>query len=394
MTVDLTKTMKKKETTEKFKLWPNTLKGLPTNYNFEIAKTCKLLDKMVTSNITNKSNINNNNHTLEVTMQFPDGLLCYAPVLINYFCSNFNIDVTVLNDVVYGACCVDDTFVCDLLIHYGHSCLIPVTEMKIRVLYIFVDIIIDIEHVEKIIRKIYLKANQLNDQLNKEKISMIGTIQFNNTVNMLNNKMKDILYVPQCKPLSRGEVLGCTSPLISTKTCIYIGDGRFHLESAMIKNKNVEFYKYCPFKKEVTREYYDYDKMVSIRCKEIEKVKHNLINHNHKNNSYNVGIVLSGLGKQANTKLLERVKNKLKRLNSNVSVYKIMTTEINEDTLDKYQYVDAFVQIGCPRLSIDWGNSYKKPLLNAYEILSADIQSQYEMDYYDIEKKSEWGMYY
>ena len=33
-------------------------------------------------------------------------------------------------DVTYGACCVDDfsarALGCDLLVHYGHSCLIPI----------------------------------------------------------------------------------------------------------------------------------------------------------------------------------------------------------------------------------------------------------------------------
>ena len=33
-------------------------------------------------------------------------------------------------DVTYGACCVDDfsarALGCDLMVHYGHSCLVPV----------------------------------------------------------------------------------------------------------------------------------------------------------------------------------------------------------------------------------------------------------------------------
>ena len=29
--------------------------------------------------------------------------------------------------------------------------------------------------------------------------------------------------------------------------------------------------------------------------------------------------------------------------------------------------VDVWVQIACPRLSVDWGHSFEKPLLNTYE---------------------------
>lgn len=30
--------------------------------------------------------------------------------------------------------------------------------------------------------------------------------------------------------------------------------------------------------------------------------------------------------------------------------------------------VDAWVQIACPRLSIDWGEGFSKPTLNPYEV--------------------------
>ena len=53
-----------------------------------------------------------------------------------------------------------------------------------------------------------------------------------------------MLQVPQVKPLSPGEILGCTSPKISgCDTLIYLGDGRFHLESAMIANPQLTAYR-------------------------------------------------------------------------------------------------------------------------------------------------------
>lgn len=58
------------------------------------------------------------------------------------------IEVVIMGDVTYGACCVDDLasdqMDCDLLVHYGHSCLIPITETRRKVLYVFVEIQIDI----------------------------------------------------------------------------------------------------------------------------------------------------------------------------------------------------------------------------------------------------------
>lgn len=48
--------------------------------------------------------------------------------------------------------------------------------------------------------------------------------------------------------------------------------------------------------------------------------------------------------------------------------------------------MDFFVQISCPRLSVDWGASFCKPLLNPYEFFVAmkktDWKAIYPMDNY------------
>ena len=58
--------------------------------------------------------------------------------------------VFIMGDVTFGACCIDDLSAaavgCDLLIHYGHSCLVPVDVTSMPCLYVFVDISIDLDH--------------------------------------------------------------------------------------------------------------------------------------------------------------------------------------------------------------------------------------------------------
>jgi 2-(3-amino-3-carboxypropyl)histidine synthase len=45
---------------------------------------------------------------------------------------------------MYSACCVDDysarAMGCDFLIHYGHSCLVPIDTTRLNMLYVFVSI--------------------------------------------------------------------------------------------------------------------------------------------------------------------------------------------------------------------------------------------------------------
>lgn len=63
----------------------------------------------------------------------------------------------------------------------------------------------------------------------------MGTIQFAGAVHEASTQVSDYfddeVMVPQAKPLSPGEVLGCTSPVIDGKDAlVFVADGRFHLE--------------------------------------------------------------------------------------------------------------------------------------------------------------------
>jgi 2-(3-amino-3-carboxypropyl)histidine synthase len=53
--------------------------------------------------------------------------------------------------VTYGACCVDDLSAlalgADFMVHYGHSCLVPITTTTVKMLYVFVEISFDPTHV-------------------------------------------------------------------------------------------------------------------------------------------------------------------------------------------------------------------------------------------------------
>lgn len=356
--------------------FPNTARGLPENYNFEIRKTLKMISRL---------------EARRVSLQFPDGLLCYAPILIDAIEAHTGARCTILDDVVYGACCVDDGAVdADLLVHYGHSCLIPVTDMAVRVLYVFVDIRIDVEHLRGLISEHFTGP-----------VAIIGTIQFNASVNRLKRLINagpavargerpggcrdaggetgpPTAFTPQVKPLSPGEVLGCTSPVIrNAENVVYIGDGRFHLESAMIRNPTLNFYKYCPFSRKMTREFYRFGEMLAAREAEIKRAL----------GGRSFGVVLGSLGRQGNRRVFENV---VGRLSGRYRVYRIVVDEISESVLDQFPFVDAFVQVSCPRLSIDWGACYPRPLLSPFELF---YDGEYHMDYYSNEGSAPWKNY-
>jgi 2-(3-amino-3-carboxypropyl)histidine synthase len=210
------------------------IKVLPSNYNFEIHKTLWRIKQL---------------NAKKVGLQMPEGLLLFATTVADIIEQFTDCEeVVIMGDVTYGACCIDDftahSLGVDLLVHYGHSCLVPIDRTSsVKVLYVFVDIKIDVLH--------FIETIQLNFS-NDKKLAFVSTVQFIGMLHSAAVELRKIGYdvlVPQSKPLSAGEILGCTSPSLDSDThaIVYLGDGRFHLESAMIANPSVPAYKYILF---------------------------------------------------------------------------------------------------------------------------------------------------
>lgn len=72
----------------------------------------------------------------------------------------------------------------------------------------------------------------------------MGTIQFAGAVHEARAQVLshfDSVVVPQAKPLSPGEVLGCTSPVMEDHDAlVFVADGRFHLEVCEYNSREVE----------------------------------------------------------------------------------------------------------------------------------------------------------
>ncbi|CEG48851.1 diphthamide biosynthesis protein 1 [Plasmopara halstedii] len=335
------------------------IEQLPWNYNFEIRKTVWRIRQAGSK---------------RVALQFPEGLLLYSCVISDIIERFTGADSIILGDVTYGACCVDDLSAlalgADFMVHYGHSCLVPIDVTSIKMLYVFVDIAIDVDHLIECLKLTFPMET---------KLALMGTIQFSSSIHLAASRLKDYferLVVPQVKPLSPGEVLGCTSPLIDgVDALVFVADGRFHLESAMIMNPSLKAYRYDPYPKVLSIEKYDLPHMMEDRRAAIDQAKM----------AKKFGIVLGTLGRQGNPLILDHVKKTLEQ--SGKEFFVLLLSELFPDKLARFKDVDAWIQIACPRLSIDWGYAFPKPLLTAYEaeICFERIQwkeDSYPMDFY------------
>lgn len=126
--------------------------------------------------------------------------------------------------VTYGACCIDDLSAqalgADFLVHYGHSCLVPISVTCIKTLYVFVNIGFDTDHVRcfcmahffvgRVNRRPHsrpcslqqlvatIKANFSPDT----KLAVLGTIQFAAAIHTVRAQLLDFItdcYIPQVR---------------------------------------------------------------------------------------------------------------------------------------------------------------------------------------------------
>ncbi|ENN71436.1 2-(3-amino-3-carboxypropyl)histidine synthase subunit 1 [Dendroctonus ponderosae] len=336
---------------------------LPKNYNFELPKTIWRIKEL-------KAQV--------VALQMPEGLLLFATTIADIIKEFTNADSIIMGDVTYGACCIDDLTAkalgVELLIHYGHSCLVPIDPTSgIKMLYVFVDIKIDPLHFIDTIKMNFPK---------EKKMGLVSTIQFVTTLQVVHKMLAEEGYnnvsIPQFKPLSPGEILGCTAPVLKCcETLIYLGDGQFHLEAAMIANPKVQAFKYDPYSKKFTYENYNHSEMEEIRKNCIEKAKH----------AGTFGVIMGTLGRQGSPKVVQHLSKRLSDVGKTSVI--ILLSEIFPKKIDLFPKLDAFVQIACPRLSIDWGTAFSKPFLTPYElaITIGDAQwhkenKSYPMDFY------------
>ncbi|KAL2160404.1 hypothetical protein VTH06DRAFT_1577 [Thermothelomyces fergusii] len=339
---------------------------LPANYSFEIPKTIHRIRSLGAK---------------RVALQMPEGLLMFATTIsdiLTEFCPG--IETLIMGDVTYGACCIDDytarAMGCDLLVHYAHSCLIPVDVTKIKTLYVFVDISIDTSHLLATIERNFSPGKT---------IALVGTIQFNATIHGVRSTLEKAgfkIIVPQIAPLSKGEILGCTSPNLSTymdspvDLILYLGDGRFHLESIMIHNPDIPAYRYDPYSRKLTHETYGHEEMQDVRRDAIRAAK----------KARKWGLILGSLGRQGNPHTMALIETKLKRMG--IPFVNLLLSEIFPGKLAMMSDVECWVQVACPRLSIDWGYAFPRPLLTPYEALVALEEREdwgkgpYPMDYY------------
>lgn len=125
-------------------------------------------------------------------------------------------------------------------------------------------------------------------------------------------------------------------------------------------------------------------------------------------------MILGTLGRQGSPKVLSHIESLLRKRGTPYIV--LLLSEIFPSKLQQFgdveayvfcplsrilrqanTFVNSWVQIACPRLSIDWGSAFSCPLLNPYEAEVAFGSQEwleiYPMDYY-AKDGGPWSVYH
>jgi hypothetical protein len=93
---------------------------------------------------------------------------------------------------------------------------------------------------------------QQSQQTRPQQLILAGTIQFSSALQVAKQRLSSdypSLSIPKVRPLSPGEVLGCTAPVLAEQglgdadALVFVADGRFHLEAIMIANPQLPAYR-------------------------------------------------------------------------------------------------------------------------------------------------------
>ncbi|KAI9467287.1 diphthamide synthesis protein [Lactarius psammicola] len=391
------------------------LSSLPSNYTFEIHKTIHHIRK---------------NGSRMVALQMPEGLQMFACTIADIIESFTDALTVIMGDVTYGACCVDDysavALGCDMLVHYGHSCLVPMDQTNIKTLYVFVEIAIDAIHLAQTVRSNFpndrhlfyetlLDSEEKDSQIpagttigrprhlrievvprkdlrpEPTRLALVSTIQFVAALQQLKEDLNaeysgasplGLLTsgthdAGPDRPAVDAQILGCTAPALGdVDALIYLGDGRFHLEAIMIANPSVPAFRYDPYSKKLTRERYDHQEMRITRSGAVTTARKSIDEIARRAPALDDlegvppawGVILGTLGRQGNFRQLQAITRQITRSSTPIPYVPILLSELSPAKLSLFNpHISVFVQTSCPRLSIDWGYAFDRPLLSPYE---------------------------
>ncbi|MBT7240958.1 MAG: diphthamide biosynthesis enzyme Dph2, partial [Candidatus Diapherotrites archaeon] len=289
----------------------------------------------------------------KILLQIPEGLKTKVEgITKDLEAEGFEVITTM--DPTFGACDIKSEEAkqlgCDALLHLGHNAFVEGNDFPV----VYAPLAYKLTKIEEFVEKL---AEKLNEKGIK-KVGVVTTIQFVDYLPKIRELLLDkkIGSVTSCgKRVCEGQVLGCNySAVPNEDVIVYIGDGFFHPLGVHFATGK-EVITANPLTLEIGELDKEKNDFLRKRILLIEKAK--------EANSY--AILVTTKQGQSKISLAEKVKKELISSGKKAEIY--VMDFISEEKLLGIK-VGAYISTACPRLSIDDFASYKKPMINAFEV--------------------------
>lgn len=292
-----------------------------------------------------------------VLLQLPEGLRSNSSYLAKTI-EDTGAMVIVSADPCFGACDIDLTGAeklgVDLIVHYGHSPLIK--QERVPIIYLEARSKINVK--KAVNRAISLLKPWCN-------IGLVTTIQH---VHRLDEVKELLLKAGKTVKIGdaglvrySGQVIGCNfsnAKSISNEVdaFLFIGGGRFHAIGAALATAKPIIVA-DPYEKRAYSIVHEAHRVLKKRWASIAEAK----------GAERFGVLI-GLknGQKKNEKALQ-IRDELRKNGRSATLFALR--EITPQILMQFSGIDAFVNTACPRVSLDDGASFLKPILTFDETL-------------------------
>ncbi|MCX8169406.1 MAG: diphthamide biosynthesis enzyme Dph2 [Candidatus Methanomethylicia archaeon] len=293
-----------------------------------------------------------------ILLQFPNGLKTYALNIVDEISKSIKADIIISMDPCFGSCDVafDDArrLGVDLIVHFGHSQLLYTSEIPVIYIPVFF---------KTSLKDLALKFIGFWG-LNKP-IGLLATVQhvknLNEVKEILESSSIPVYLGEKCSRIQfEGQVLGCDvcsalSIVNKVEGFLVISGGDFHgLGIALSTGKPT--YVLDPFRYEIRDLSKLVKKFLSIRWNNVIRAREAKV----------FGIFIGVKPGQCHLDLAIEIK---KMMESNgKKCYLFSVRNFSKDLIIPFNEIEVFISAACPRIAIDDGEFYGKPIITPWEV--------------------------
>jgi len=297
-------------------------------------------------------------HAKRVLLQLPDGLRPQAFKLVSALRKGTGAEILLLGDSCYGACDVAllqaEALNADLIVHYGHSQMMP--DSGLPVIYVEAKTDIDVNHLVEKATPLMRSWKAAGLATTVQHVHQLGEV-----AEVLEREGKTVVIGPSGRKTRHdGQVLGCdytSARAVSAEVdgFLFIGGGRFHpLGLALTTGKPVVAVD--PYLSSVTEIGENAVRRLAMRrMAAITAAKA----------ARRLGIIVSLKPGQFVLSEARTLRRKLEKQGREAAV--ICLDEVRPEVLANFSEAEAFINTACPRIAMDGIGDLRKPLLTVKE---------------------------